>query len=294
MKTAEPGAEALPLPAARRLVWLATALAGAIRLAHVAVLAVSTVPRWQLVEQESDYAFVWRWSAAIRAGDWLSASVLPNYVGWMRRAAPWEDWLRWYHGGTGFPQAPLYAYLVAVIGRPPEGTPVWVFLFQAAVSTAVVPLVFQLGRRWGGQVAGISAAFLYALCQVSIALDGLMLRDSLAMCLGIIALALLEQIRDAPRPGLRAAAAGVVLALDALERENLLLLGVLAIPLAAWVHAQRAAGSTPRDRLRTAGALGLAWCVALGPLVARKPFPRGLAAVSGAKRARDHLDGALR
>ncbi len=269
MATPPPPGAAVP-PTSRRLVVLATFLAAILRLGHLATVATSTIPRWHWVEIDSDYAFLWQWAGAIRSGNWLSEGVVPNYVEWMRRAAPWEDWLRWYHGGTGYPQAPLYAYLVALFGQPPEGSPVAVLLFQSVLATAAVPFVYALGRRWGGtELAGLCAAFLFAACQVTVALDGFMLRDSVAISIAIFALAMLERIRSARRPWLPAMAAGLLLGVGALQRENLLLLGVVAVGLAAWLHAQRAEVSDLKARARTAAVLLASLSLVLVPLVVR-------------------------
>ena len=96
-----------------------------------------------------------------------------------------------------------------------------------------VLLVGLIGRRIGGEALGLVAAGIAAVSPLLIAADGALLSETLYTPL--IALVLLTALRLAERPTAgRAAAAGVAIGFAALTRsESLLLLPLLALPL-AW------------------------------------------------------------
>jgi 4-amino-4-deoxy-L-arabinose transferase-like glycosyltransferase len=130
-------------------------------------------------------------------------------------------------------------------------------LFGALTVTAVG----LLGRRFGGERLGLLAAGIAAVSPLLIAADGALTSETLYAAL--IAGLLLAAVRfaDAPGPG-RGALLGVAIGLAALTRsEALLLLPLLALPL-AW------RGGRPGRALRLAAPL-LCAALVLAPWVAR-------------------------
>jgi tetratricopeptide (TPR) repeat protein len=161
-----------------------------------------------------------------------------SYHLWARRIAD-GDWL----GHGVFYQAPLYPYLLAVIYRllgDGIGTVRVVQALLGGVSCALLAAagVSLFGRR--GAIAGV----LLAIYPSAIFLDGLVEKSSLVTFLIAALLAVLAAARMSWR---RSLAAGVILGLLALTRENAL---VLALPVLLWI------GLGPFDvarlRLRTA------------------------------------------
>jgi 4-amino-4-deoxy-L-arabinose transferase-like glycosyltransferase len=127
------------------------------------------------------------------------------------------------------------------------------------VGTLTLVLIGLLGRRVGGPRVGIAAAAIAAVYPVLIAADGSLMSESLYGFL--IAAALLLAFRLRERADVRSAAAlGAVIALAALTRsEALLLIAILALPIAL---------TRPR-RLACAAACLAAAALVLAPWLAR-------------------------
>ena len=132
-------------------------------------------------------------------------------------------------------------------------------IVACAMGATAVPLMGLVGRRVGGERAGIAAAALGAIFIPIVARDSLLLSESLYGPL--IALALLCTLRLRERPTTRRAVElGVVIGLAALTRpESLLLVPMLGVP-AAYMAGPR--------RLRTialvcaaTAVVCLPWCV---------------------------------
>ncbi|HEX8743144.1 MAG TPA: glycosyltransferase family 39 protein [Thermoleophilaceae bacterium] len=156
---------------------------------------------------------------------------------------------------------PLYPLLLAL--------PSWLGLdsigahrvVSALMGTALVPAVGLLGRRAGGERAGLIAAALAAVHPALVVLDGSLRSESLYAPL--IALALLAAYRLLDRPtAARAGVLGGLVGLAALTRsEALLLLALLVVPVAAL---------TPRGSCaRTVAVAGLAFALVLAPWLVR-------------------------
>lgn len=148
-----------------------------------------------------------RWAQEIAAGDWL--------------------------GRQTFYQAPLYPYvlgaLYAVAGRDPM-TVRWV---QALLGAAACAALAAAGRAWFSRREGLVAGVLLALYPPAVFFDGIVQKaalDNLFMC-ALLALLGAWLARDREDDRLLAAA-GAVLALFALTRENAL---VFFVVLAAWI-----------------------------------------------------------
>ena len=133
-------------------------------------------------------------------------------------------------------------------------------LVGAAIGCVTIVLVGLLGRRVGGERAGLLAGGLAAVYPIFVRIDGAVLSETVYGVL--VASSLLVAYRLFARPGLGPALAlGVLIGLAALTRtEALLLLPLLAIPL-AW----RAGGR----RLLHAGVACLAVAATIAPWAIR-------------------------
>src|SRR5215471_11491924 len=138
---------------------------------------------------ESDNAFFDRWAKEIAAGDWLTNQELHPIVSWNYAiakiyfarhpdkaaqllppgAAPGDEatptaalWNRWF-GGKAFHQEPLYPYAIALTYRVLGEDVRWVFAWQMALGVATVLLLWDLARRYFGEIAGALAGVLVAI-----------------------------------------------------------------------------------------------------------------------------------
>jgi hypothetical protein len=255
--------------AAKRWVAGAMGLGLLVRGVHFFAVASSTISRWQDFIEETDFFVTWRWATAIRLGDLVGRPPFHPDTQWMRQLGSPDDWARWWGGVETFQQAPLYAYLVAAVCRPPDGSPLTMFAVQCLGGVLCVPMVAFLASRWAGEDAGVAAAFLWALARAEVALDGFLLRDALALPMVLGLLCLVEALKTSPRWRSLCVAVGLVGAVAALQRENLLALAVAGVPLAAWARGAALRGVNGRQRAAAAGLALLGLAVGLGPLVAR-------------------------
>lgn len=176
-------------------------LALVVRGVHVAAVGKAPFARL-LVGDARSYD---RWAQEIAAGDWL--------------------------GRQTFYQAPLYPYalgsLYAVAGRDPM-TVRWVQALLGALACAALAVA---GRAWFSEREGLLAGIVLATYAPAVFFDGIVQKaafDNLLMCT-LLALLGVWLARDGD--GLLAAA-GAVLGLFALTRENAL---VFFVVLAAWI-----------------------------------------------------------
>jgi Flp pilus assembly protein TadD len=148
------------------------------------------------------------------------------YHEWARRIAA-GDWL----GDGVFYQAPLYPYFLAVLYRTIGDGVLAVRLVQALLGATSCALLAAAGVSLFGRTGAI-AGLLLAIYPPAIYFDAMLDKASLMTSLTTALLALLVT-RDPStrRPALRSFAAGVVLGLLTLTRENALL---LAIPAVVW------------------------------------------------------------
>lgn len=178
--------------------WLLPALlatAFVIRLAHWWAVRDEPFFAWLAMDsQEYD-----RWAQGIANGDWLGSQV--------------------------FFQAPLYPYalglLYAVFGRSLDA----VYLFQIVLAVAGCWALYRAGRLMGGERVGLAAAGLAAFYGPFLFHDVQLLKESAAVA-GVSFLLWSLAAR-------RWFAAGVLLGILALLRENALLLLPFLLPLAA-------------------------------------------------------------
>ena len=124
-------------------------------------------------------------------------------------------------------------------------------LVGCVAGTATVYLLGLLGRRAGGERAGLLAAGVAALYPTLIAADGSLMSETLYGTFVAVALLLAYRLLDRPGAG-RAAALGAAIGLAALTRgEGVLFIPLLALPL-AW------RGGRPGRLLRLAAPLAAA------------------------------------
>lgn len=215
----------------RILLWTILGIALALRLAHW--WAVRDEPFFaQLAMDSQEYD---RWAQEIAGGDWLGAQV--------------------------FFQAPLYPYLVAAVytvaGRSLDA----IYLLQIAAAVAGIWALYRATREMADERAGLVAAGLAAAYGPFLFYDVQLLKESFAVsvtCFLLWALA-----------GRRWLAAGLLLGILALFRENALLLVPFLLPL-AWSHERRVAGLA-----RAGGALVLGMVLALAPVALRNGLVGG-------------------
>jgi tetratricopeptide (TPR) repeat protein len=147
------------------------------------------------------------------------------YHAWARRIAD-GDWL----GQAVFYQAPLYPYLLAVVYRLFGDSVTVVRMAQALVGASTCVLVAAAGISLFGK-RGALAGVLLAIYAPAVFLDGLLEKSSVVAFLTAALLACLAA-RPERMSLRRATAAGVLLALLVLTRENALL---LTVPAGFWI-----------------------------------------------------------
>lgn len=131
------------------------------------------------------------------------------------------------------------------------------------VGGITVGLVGLLGRRLGGDRAGLLAAFAAALHPALWAGDLTLMAEPLAACLGVALLLVALAAHDRPTWA-RWAALGALTGLGALVRAELVLTGVLLVLGVAWsLH------RPPRDRVLRVAVAGAAAVLVLAPWTIR-------------------------
>jgi len=165
------------------------------------------------------------------------------YLAWARELAS-GDWL----GSEVFYQAPLYPYFLAALHTLFGDGPWTVRIAQAVIGAIGCTALGLAGERFFGRRVGVVAGLGLALYAPAIYFDGLIQKASLdALFLSLLLLAFATLV-DRDRPWV-AFAAGAVLGLLALVRENALVLAPLA---AVFV----VVAGPPRPGLRRALAIG--------------------------------------
>lgn len=149
---------------------------------------------------------------------------------------------------------PLYPFLEAGVSLLGGRSWAWHQLVGVVAGTGTVAVCGLLGRRVAGAKVGLLAAGLAAVYPVQVATDGSLRSESVyALAIALVLLAALR-LREAPSSR-RAAVLGAAIAVAALARsEALLLLVLLALPLAG---------------LRRTIVAGLACALVLTPWLAR-------------------------
>ena len=179
------------------------------------------------------------------------------YDAWARALAG-GDWL----GREVFYQAPLYPYFLGAVYALVGPSLLAARLVQAAIGAAGCLLVACAGKRWFDRRSGLAAGWLVALYPPAIFFDGELQKATLDLPLGAALLVLLAGLRERLTAG-ACVAAGAVLGLFALNRENALLLAPL---LAGWLLLR---SQPPVRKLQAAGAFLAGAALALTPVAAR-------------------------
>jgi tetratricopeptide (TPR) repeat protein len=145
------------------------------------------------------------WAQGIAAGEWLGKSV--------------------------FYQAPLYPYFLGVL-QLIIGHDLWLIrLFQIVLGSLSCALLFLAGRRLFSRAVGIVAGLILAGYAPAIFFDALIEKSILDLFILSLLLLVLVRSMDTPRWTL-CLAAGVILGLLGLSRENALILAVVVPP---WI-----------------------------------------------------------
>ncbi|HYU31567.1 MAG TPA: glycosyltransferase family 39 protein, partial [Thermoanaerobaculia bacterium] len=210
------------------------AVALALRLAHW--WAVRDEPFFaQLAMDSQEYD---RWAQEIAGGDWLGSQV--------------------------FFQAPLYPYLLAVVYKLAGRSLDAVYLLQIAAAVAGIWALYRAARRMAAERVGLVAAGLAAVYGPFLFYDVQLLKESLAVAVTSFLLWALA--------GRRWLAAGILLGVLALLRENALLLVPFLLPL-AW--SRERPGKSPAGLLKDGGALVAGLVLALAPVALRNGLVGG-------------------
>jgi 4-amino-4-deoxy-L-arabinose transferase-like glycosyltransferase len=194
---------------ADRVAWAVLTSALVLRIAHV--LTIRDYPLFDVLTLDSESYDTW--AREIAAGQWAR--------------------------GRPFYQAPLYAYFLAGLHTVSGGSLLIPRLANALLGTVTVALVWRIGRREFGAVAGVLAAALCAFHGTFLFEEGKVMKTTLGVTLGTTCLFLLGEARVRWARGRGGGAgwwiaAGLVGASAALVRENYLLFVTAVIALAAW------------------------------------------------------------
>ncbi len=174
---------------------------------------------------------------------------------WARRIAAGE-----LVGEGAYYQAPGYAWFLGAVYAVLGASTLAARLVQAALGAAACALVALAAGRVATPRTGAVAGALLALHAPAIALEGMLVRDALAL----FGVALLFSALTRPPSALRAAAVGALAVSLALVRENMVVLAPIAL---VWLARGGRGGRGVRARLAGAALLGA--LLALSPLVAR-------------------------
>ncbi len=254
-------AEARPSRAARASPWslalaLVVVVATAVRLGYLHELHAT--PWWDHLVVDPEYYDAW--ARQIAAGDWI--------------------------GTRAFYMDPLYPYVLALLYRLVGRDLLFARVLNVLCSVGACAATACLGRLLGGPVVGILAGLGLALYEPDVFHTGEIDKTSLSMLL--VATFLVLFTRACARAGARRSewtAAGLVLALAALTRANLLVFAPLDVLViagsrpgdrSARVHASdRIAGAPARERIACALAFALGVAIVLGPVAWRNHHVSG-------------------
>ncbi|HTO71921.1 MAG TPA: glycosyltransferase family 39 protein [Myxococcota bacterium] len=178
------------------------------------------------------------------------------YVEWAKRIAG-GDWL----GTEPFFLSPLYGYLVALVYWIAGPGPFWPLAVNAVLGAGACALVYALAARLFDGRAALLAALLAASYPLEIFYEGAPLLEALQSFLTTAVVWAAVRALEGPT-ALRFAAAGALLGLSALARQNTLLFAPL---FAVWVAVSLAPWRPTRQSVAYAGAFLLAVALTLAP-----------------------------
>jgi 4-amino-4-deoxy-L-arabinose transferase-like glycosyltransferase len=172
-------------------------------------------------------------------------------------------------GHQVFPSAghpPLYPALLSVVSWLGGTSVMWHRAFGLLCGGASIALMGVLGRRVGGERLGLAAAGVCAAYPLMVVVDGALMSETAYTPLVILVLLAGWSALERPRPGI-AVALGAAIGVAALARAEALLL----LPVLAWPVALRGgAGGVARAALATLGCV-----LALAPWTIRNEIALG-------------------
>lgn len=176
------------------LVILSVALV--LRFWHLGNQLYGVLPHPGLGSESSDIFAFATWASQIADGDWLGRAHFHPYMDWMANYAPLEQFEEWWGGKEIFHQNPLYPYLLAISYLVSGGSSLPLLIVQVLMSTLSVFLIYDLGRRFVDERAGLIAAGLLAIFAPSVVMDAILLRASLNSSLTLLSIWLLFRVVD--------------------------------------------------------------------------------------------------
>ena len=179
------------------------------------------------------------------------------YDAWAIRVANGEG-----YGPMPFYMAPLYPYMLALVYKVFQHNLTIVYFLQEMLGVLNVFLVYLLGRRLFGHVAGLIAGLMITLYAPVVYLESKLLTETLAITLSLGSLLMLMRAIDKPTI-VRFMLTGMMLGLSALCRPTALLTAVL---MALWLLWRKPV----KGRLVAVLAAGIA--LAVLPVTARNYF----------------------
>lgn len=240
-------------------------------------LEMADTPLPRLAEwRETDMAFFQEWAGVVADGDYLTDRPLHPYHGWHGMLAErfltfggnaqsteqemrglWDVW----YGGKRFHQEPAYAYVFGAV-RSLGGDASWMFVLQGLMGIGTIVLLFAFTRRLFGYAAALVAAGLTLLFGPLLFYELLLLRVSLVLFTGMLALYLTDRALEQEEP-LPFLLAGVALGGAFLVKSTALLffLGIVVL-----VVARRGAS---KAALRRAGLMAAGMLLPILPAVVR-------------------------
>jgi hypothetical protein len=270
------------------VLWTLIALSIALRVTYF--LQLNGTPFIQMHGWgQSDMHYYDRWAREIAGGDWLSASVKIPMHRWHREiAAQYFDahadvraeldrevatsndrldrdeliWSRWMQQPR-FYQDPLYPYLIAVTYRFVGQDVRFVFAWQLALGVLTNVLIWQLTRRYFGDVVAACAGALAVLSGTLVFYEQILLRDSLIVFAGLALIWLTD--RALSRGGqVWFGVLGLALGVSCLLKSTFILLagGIATVMILLFWHRRR-------ELLLSVSAIAAGFLIALSPLAAR-------------------------
>lgn len=243
----------------RRLFIAVTAVAAAVRLAHLAFIAGHPYHEFWSVWKESDmYQYV-AWARHLAAGDWLDTATFRAWFAWQAAIAEPATWNAWY-GEHVYYQPPLYPYLVAAVLRV-TGSLDFFRLLQLMTGALNCGLLALLAERVFTRSAGWLAGLAAAVYAPFILYDAEILRGTVVMTTQLLMLIALVRRRPAW--------AGAAFGVGYLAEPSILLFGPMAIAWIAWTGGGAEARTGRWERWKPAAAFAGCAALSLAPLVAR-------------------------
>ncbi len=234
---------------------------------------------------ESDMNFFDRWAHEIVAGDWLTNQELHPIFQWNRdiaeiyfrkhpekiaaylpagsaagdaNALSTALWNRWY-GGKTFHQEPLYAYAIALTYELFGGDVRWVFAWQMVLGVLTNLLVYEIARRYFGELAGAIAGLLITFYSPLFFYELTLLRTTLLVFLSMALVFLVERALHGSSGWRDYFVTGILFGAAILCQTSMALFFFGCVGLLAW-----------HGRKQPLAASGLLW-VALGAVLAVSP-----------------------